>query len=83
MYLSWKSNKLKENSHYVSKQYFIRLMKNQYNGERWSGEEGGEEKKQRKTKMVAFVAEVGIRGAFIVNLIKRKLLSSVLSRPGG
>lgn len=82
MYLSWKSNKLKENSHYVSKQYFIQLMKNQYNGERWSGEEEGR-KKTQKTKMVAFVAEVGIRGAFIVNLIKRKLLSSVLSRPGG
>lgn len=29
------------------------------------------------------VAEVGIRGAFIVNLIKRKLLSSALSRLGG
>lgn len=29
------------------------------------------------------VAEVGIRGAFIVNLIKRKLLSSALNRLGG
>lgn len=29
------------------------------------------------------VVEVGIRGAFIVNLIKRKLLSSALSRLGG
>lgn len=27
LYLSWKTNKLKENSHYVSKQYFIALMK--------------------------------------------------------
>lgn len=72
MYLSWKSNKLKKNSHYVSKHYFIPLMKNQYNRERWSW------KKQNGS-----VAEVGIRGAFIVNLIKRKLLSSALSRLGG
>lgn len=37
----------------------------------------------KKTKQNGSVAEVGIIGAFIVNLIKRKLLSSALSRLGG
>lgn len=77
LYLSWKSNKLEENSHYVSKHYFILLMKNQYNRTRWSKE------RERGKKKHGCVAEVGIRGPFIVNLIKRKLLSSALSRLGG
>lgn len=38
------------------------------------------EKEQEKKKPAA---EVGIRGPFTANLIKRKLLSSALSRPGG
>lgn len=38
---------------------------------------------KREGKKHGRVAEVGIRGPFIVNLIKRKLLSSALSRLGG
>lgn len=70
-YLSWKSNQF-QNSHQVSKHEFVPLMKNQYIIER---------REKPKTNCVA--AEVGIRGPFMVNLIKRKLLSSALSRQGG
>lgn len=38
---------------------------------------------RKKNKTNGSVAEAGIRGPFIVNLIKRKLLSSALSGPGG